>query len=146
MEWAPHVTVATVVERNNKYLLVEELSNGKLVFNQPAGHLDPNETLIEAAVRETVEETGWHVKVEGIVGMALYKSPTNQVTYHRTTFFGDAISHDTERKLDDGIQRAVWMSYEEMKASKDKMRSHLVISAVEQYRNGHRYPLDVIFD
>jgi ADP-ribose pyrophosphatase YjhB (NUDIX family) len=146
MEWVPHVTVATVVERNGKYLLVEELSNGKLVFNQPAGHLDANESLSEAAVRETVEETGWKVQIDGIVGIALYKSPHNQVTYHRTTFFGSAISHDPERQLDDGISRAIWMSYDEMQLAAAKMRSHLVLKAVEQYRNGHRYPVDVIYE
>ena len=146
MEWQPHVTVATIIEKDNKFLLVEEYSNGNLVFNQPAGHLDEDESLAEAAIRETLEETGWHIEPEGIVGLALYHSPHNQVTYHRTTFYAKAISHDASQPLDEGIERAVWMSYEEMLANKERMRSQLVIKAVEHYQNGHRYPLDMIFD
>ncbi|MCP3908476.1 MAG: NUDIX hydrolase [Oceanicoccus sp.] len=145
MEWQPHVTVATVVEKDGKYLLVEERCNGELVFNQPAGHLDPNETLEEAAVRETFEETGWHVKLKGVVGVALYTSPHNQVTYHRTTFYATAEEHDPQQTLDDGIQQAVWMSYEEMQANSERMRSHLVIQSIEQYQQGHRYPINLVF-
>lgn len=145
MGWFPHVTVATVIERDGKYLLVEEKSNGRVVFNQPAGHLDPNETLEQAAVRETYEETGWHVELKGIVGVALYTSPENNVTYHRTTFYADAMHCNPDAKLDDGIIGTVWMTYEEMQAASDKMRSNLVIRAVEQYQQGHRYCLDMVF-
>lgn len=146
MEWVPHITVATVIEKDGKYLLVEESSNGELVFNQPAGHLDPDETLNEAAVRETYEETGWNVELSGVVGLALYHSPHNQVTYQRTTFYGSPLSHNPNLKLDDGIERAVWMSYEEMLSNAARMRSPLVIKCVEQYQNGHRYPLELIFE
>lgn len=144
--WYPHVTVATVIERNGKYLLVEEQSNGRLVYNQPAGHLDPDESLEQAAARETLEETGWHIEIDGLVGAALYHSPHNGVTYHRTTFYGTAISHDPSVELDDGIERAVWLSYEEVLASSDKLRSKLVLRAIEQYRDGHKYPLSFIYD
>jgi ADP-ribose pyrophosphatase YjhB (NUDIX family) len=146
MDWQPHVTVATVIEKDGKYLLVEERCNGALVFNQPAGHLDPDETLEQAAVRETFEETGWHVDLQGVVGVALYTSPHNQVTYHRTTFYATAVSHDTEQPLDDGIEQAVWMSYEEMLNNSDRMRSHLVIKCIEQYQQGHRYPIGLVFE
>jgi 8-oxo-dGTP pyrophosphatase MutT (NUDIX family) len=145
-DWQPHVTVATVVEDNGHYLLVEEFRDGKLVYNQPAGHLDPNESLAEAAVRETLEETGWHIDLQGLVGLALYYAPQNQTTYHRTTFYAQAIRHDPELTLDDGIERAVWMSYEDMLNAADKMRSKLVIQAVEQYRNNHKYPLSMIYN
>ena len=144
--WYPHVTVATVIEREGKYLLVEERSNGKLVYNQPAGHLDPNETLEQAALRETLEETGWHIQVEGVVGIALYESQHNGVTYHRTTFYGTALKHDPNLELDSGIERAIWLSYEEILAASDKLRSKLVLRAIEQYRNGHKYPLSLIYD
>lgn len=146
MEWQPHVTVATVIEQDDKYLLVEEQGNGGLVINQPAGHLDPDESLLEAAVRETYEETGWRVALKGVVGIALYTSPLNGVTYHRTTFYADPVKHNPDIELDQGIERALWMTYEEMKAASARMRSHLVISAVEQYRQGHRYPLNMIFE
>lgn len=147
MSWQPHVTVATIIERKGQFLLVEEISKekGQLVFNQPAGHLEANETLQEAAIRETFEETGWHIELQGLVGIALYQSPLNGVTYHRTTFFGSALRQDLSAQLDAGIHRAVWMSYEEMLANSDKMRSELVIRAVEQYRNGHQYPLSLIY-
>lgn len=145
MEWFPHVTVATVIEHNGKFLLIKEQSNGSLVINQPAGHLDPDETLQEAAIRETFEETGWHIRLLGVVGVGLYTSPTNNVTYHRTTFYAEAIEHDPEAILDDGIEGTIWMTYEEMQSSSDKMRSELVIRSVEQYRQGHKYSLDMIF-
>ncbi|WP_026244582.1 NUDIX hydrolase [Dasania marina] len=145
MEWQPHVTVATIIERDKQFLLVEEMSHGKQVYNQPAGHLDPNETLQQAAVRETLEETGWAIELQGLVGVALYESPHNGVTYHRTTFYGKALNHHPELPLDDGIVRAVWMSYEEILASSDKLRSRLVLSAIEQYQNGHLYPLNFIY-
>jgi len=146
MTWQPHVTVATVIEDNGKFLLVEERCNGQLVFNQPAGHLDPDESLIQAAARETLEETGWTVDIAGVVGAALYTSPHNNVTYHRTTFFATPLSHNSEQNLDDGIERVVWMTLEQMHEHKAQMRSELVITAVEQYLDGHRYPLSMIYD
>lgn len=146
MDWIPHVTVATVIERDGKFLLVEEFSEGQLVYNQPAGHLDPNETLEQAAIRETLEETGWTIALDGLVGIALYQSPYNQTTYHRTTFYGTAIEHNPELELDSGIQRAVWLSYDEIVAISDKLRSKLVLRAIQQYRDGHRYPLSFIYD
>ena len=145
MQWLPHSTVATIVKHNDKYLLVEEHSHGRLVYNQPAGHLEANETLIEAAVRETLEETGWTVQIDGVVGVALYTAPSNNVTYHRTCFAATALSHDPDRPLDKDIEQAIWMSYEEMLAASDKMRSELVIKSVEQYQNGHLYPLSLFF-
>ncbi|WP_101757073.1 NUDIX hydrolase [Oceanicoccus sp. KOV_DT_Chl] len=146
MEWQPHVTVATIVEQDGKFLLVEELCNNELVFNQPAGHLDPNETLAQAAIRETMEETGWTVELIGVVGVGLYTSPHNDTTYHRTTFHAKAVAHDAQQPLDEGIQQAVWMSYEEVLAVADRMRSPMVIRTIEQYLAGHRYPLDLVYD
>jgi ADP-ribose pyrophosphatase YjhB (NUDIX family) len=145
MQWLPHVTVATVIEQDGKFLLVEEQAETGLVFNQPAGHLEANETLVQAAKRETYEETGWHVDIRGVVGVALYTSPINKVTYHRTTFHAKAIEYDAAAQLDDGIVRAIWMSYDEMQLASARMRSLLVLKSVEQYLQGHRYPLDMIF-
>lgn len=145
MNWYPHVTVATVVERDNTFLLVEEQAESGLVFNQPAGHLEAGETLAQAAVRETLEETAWTVTLRGVVGFGLYTSPHNGVTYYRTTFFADPRSHDPRRVLDKGIERAVWMSYEEILAESDRMRSDLVIEVINRYRSGHRYPLTMIY-
>lgn len=145
MDWFAHVTVATVVEDNGRFLLVEEEADGKRVFNQPAGHLEPNESLVQAALRETLEETAWTVQIDGVVGVGLYTTPDAATTYYRTTFFGRPLRHDPKRRLDDGILRAVWLSPEEIRAQSARMRSPLVAKVVEQYLNGHRYPLSMIF-
>lgn len=144
MSWSPHVTVATIVERDNRYLMVYEESDGKKVFNQPAGHLDPNETLADAAIRETLEETGWTVNLTGVVGVNLYTAPGNGITYFRTTFIGQAISHDQSRKLDTGIIEAVWLTYEELIERKAQMRSPMTLQIIDDYRNGRRFPLSVV--
>lgn len=144
MTWVPHVTVATVVERDNRFLIVYEDADGKLVYNQPAGHLDPDETLQEAAIRETLEETGWTVKLTGVVGVNLYTAPSNGITYCRTAFIAEAISHDPTRKLDTGIIEAVWLTYEELVARKDQLRSPMTLQIIEEYRAGRRFPLEVV--
>ena len=144
MTWAPHITVATIVERNNHFLMVYEEADGRKVYNQPAGHLDPNETLKQAAVRETLEETGWLVSLTGIVGVNLYTAPSNGITYLRTTFIADAISQDTERALDTGIIAAVWLTYEEICTRKKQLRSPMTLTIIDDYRTGKRFPLTVI--
>ncbi|QEY14802.1 NUDIX hydrolase [Cellvibrio sp. KY-GH-1] len=144
MTWAPHVTVATIIERDNRYLMVYEESDGKKVYNQPAGHLDPNETLLDAAIRETLEETGWAIQLTGVVGVNLYTAPSNGITYFRTTFIGEAISHDAKRPLDTGIIEAVWLSYEELLERKEQLRSPMTLQIIEDYRAGRRFPLSVV--
>lgn len=144
MTWAPHVTVATVIERDNRFLMVYEDADGKLVYNQPAGHLDPDETLQQAAIRETLEETGWTVKLTGVVGVNLYTAPSNGITYCRTTFIAEAISQDLSRKLDTGIIEAVWLTYEELVEHKDQLRSPMTLQIIEEYRAGRRFPLEVV--
>lgn len=144
MTWAPHVTVATIIERDNRFLMVYEEADGKKVYNQPAGHLDPDESLYEAAIRETLEETGWTVKLTGVVGVNLYTAPSNGVTYLRTTFIAEALTHDAGRKLDTGIIEAVWLTYEELVKRNDQLRSPMTLRIIEDYRNGRRFPLDVI--
>lgn len=144
MTWAPHVTVATIIERDNRYLMVYEEADGKEVYNQPAGHLDPDETLCQAAIREALEETGWAISLTGVVGVNLYTAPSNGVTYMRTTFIGEALSRDTGRKLDTGIIEAVWLTYEELVARKDQLRSPMTLQIIEDYRAGRRFPLEVV--
>ena len=146
MTWAPHVTVATIVERDNRFLMVYEEADGKQVYNQPAGHLDPNETLKAAAIRETLEETGWTVELTGVVGVNLYTAPSNGITYFRTTFIAKPLSHAPDYKLDTGIIEAVWLSYEELVARKDQLRSPMTLQIVEEYLAGRRFPLSVVGD
>ncbi|MDB3856474.1 NUDIX hydrolase [Halieaceae bacterium] len=144
-DWYPHVTVATVIERDGKFLLVEERSSGRLVYNQPAGHVEQGETLFEAALRETLEESRWQVELKGVIGITLYTTTTSGTTYNRTAFYADPITECLDRAYDKGIERAVWMSYDEIIAAKDKMRSDRVIKTIDQYLSGHRYPLELIY-
>ncbi len=140
-----HVTVATVIERDGRFLLVEEQAPEGLVINQPAGHVELGETLAQAAVRETLEETGCNVALDGILGLAQHRAPANGVTYLRTTFFGHIVSENPQATLDTGIVRTLWMSYEDMQIDSDRMRSPLVINSVAQYLAGHRWPLETIY-
>lgn len=146
--WKPSVTVAAVIERQGQFLLVEEETSDGIRFNQPAGHLDPGESLAQAVVRETMEETAHDFTPQALVGMYMARylsSRTRQeVTYLRFAFCGVAgDSHD--RALDVGILRAVWMSYDELLACRDKHRSDLVLRCVDDYRAGQRAPLSTIF-
>ena len=144
-DWYPHVTVATVIERDGKFLLVEERSSGRLVYNQPAGHVEQGETLFEAALRETLEESRWQVELKGVIGITLYTTTTSGTTYNRTAFYAEPITECLDRAYDKCIERAVWMSYDEIIAAKDKMRSDRVIKTIDQYLSGHRYPLELIY-
>lgn len=142
--WYAHVTVATVVERDGRFLLVEERSNDQIAYNQPAGHLERHESLIEAAIRETREETRWIVEPDHVLGLNLYESPNNQVTYLRVTFAARPIAENPLLPLDDDIIAAHWLSYEEVLALSYQLRSPLVLKDIEQYRAGVRYPLDIV--
>lgn len=141
--WAPHITVATVVEQNSRFLLVHEKDHGQPVFNQPAGHWEQGETLIEAAQRETLEETGWLVNIEHFLGVYVYTSPHNGVTYQRIAFSGK-VQEQQHRKLDDGIIEAVWLSLEEVREQQAQHRSPMVIRLIEDYLAGKCYPLSMI--
>ena len=145
--WQPHVTVATVIARGGRYLLVEERDkhSGELVFNQPAGHLEQGETLAAAALRETLEETGWEVRLQGILGVALYTAPANDVTYYRTTFLAEPIGPVAGAILDTDIHAVHWLDYEAIRANSARMRSPLVLASIELHRRDICYPLDLIY-
>ncbi|MDQ2077229.1 NUDIX hydrolase [Marinimicrobium sp. ABcell2] len=144
MTWAPHVTVATVVEKQGRFLLVRERPNDREVYNQPAGHLEEGETLEEAALRETLEETGWQVKLTGLLGIGLYLAPANGVTYVRHTFIAEPVTHLPEQTLDDGILAAEWLSYAEILERRAQLRSPMVLDAVDEFLSGQRYPLEML--
>jgi len=147
MRWLAHVTVATIVEDQGRFLLVEEMSaDRKQVFNQPAGHLEANETLLEAAVRETLEETGWDVELTAVTGIYLYTAPSNGVTYQRVCFAARPLRHHPERALDDGILGARWMTRDELAVQPERWRSHLVLRCIDDYLEGERFPLTLIRD
>ena len=145
MQWKPNATVAAVAEKDGRFLLVEENINGELVFNQPAGHLEHGETLIEAVKRETLEETAWEFEPEYLIGVYLYPNPHNaEITYLRFCFFGQCTNENKGQKLDDGIVRATWLSPEEIKKEQKRMRSPLVEQCINDYLKGNRYPLDIL--
>ncbi len=144
MRWTPHATVACIVEHDGKFLLVEEMADGKRVFNQPAGHLEPGETFVEAARRETLEETGWEVEPEALLGLYTYYAPSNGQTYHRFCFIARALRQQPDASLDDGIIGPHWLTRSEIGALGPQLRSQLVTRCIDDYLRGVRYPLDFI--
>jgi ADP-ribose pyrophosphatase YjhB (NUDIX family) len=144
MQWKPNVTVAAIIEDEGRFLLVEEDADNYIVFNQPAGHLEKNETLISAIKREVMEETARVFEPETLVGVYLYPNPHLDIIYLRFCFAGKCIKYHTARPLDEGIIRAVWLSKEEIEANQDKMRSPMVLNCINDYLSGKRYPLELI--
>ena len=142
--WKPHVTVAAIGERNGKFLLIRETVKGKIVFNQPAGHLEENETLVDAVVRETFEETRYHFTPSGLQGIYRSKPEENtDITYLRFLFSG-IFGEQLNGELDQGIISAQWLSYDEIKACQAEHRSPLVMQCLDDYLNHPPCPLDVI--
>lgn len=146
MTWHPHVTLAVVVEQAGRFLLVHEHTEEGRVYNQPAGHLERNESFVEGAVREALEETGWRVKATAVLGLSRYVAPSNGVTYVRITLAAAPIEHLPDAELDEGIIEAVWLSYEEILAKRNQLRSPLVLGDIERYRHGQFYPLELLGD
>lgn len=144
MVWKPNVTVAAVVQRDGKFLLVEEETDAGLAFNQPAGHLEPGESLVAAAVREALEETAYHFKPTHLVGIYSWRHPTKDLTYLRFAFGGELRGWEAERKLDDGIVGARWLTLEEVRATQARHRSPLVRRCIEDLLAGKSYPLDLL--
>lgn len=142
-KWLPRVTVATVIEDDGKFLMVEEDIYGEKILNQPAGHLEPGETLMQAAVRETLEETGWHIQVEHLIEFSQWTSPNSKNHYLRSCFAGKAISFNPDQQLDDGILQAVWMTRDEVAENLNRLRSPLVLHHIDHHINGKKTDADV---
>jgi 8-oxo-dGTP pyrophosphatase MutT (NUDIX family) len=148
VRWKPNVTVAALIERNGRFLLVEEDTSDGLLLNNPAGHLDPGESPVEAAVREALEETGRHFTPEGFLGMYMSRFRRTRtgedITYLRLAFFGSVSEADPALELDEGIVRTVWMTADEIRACPERHRSPLVLECIESYLAGQRYPLGIL--
>lgn len=144
MSWNPEVTVAAIVERSGRYLLVEELIAGQLVLNQPAGHLENGETLVEAAIRETREETAWRFRPQALVGVYLWSKPDTGRSFLRFAFCGTVDQHDASQPLDRGIQRALWLTRDQLLAQTARLRSPMVMRGLDDYLKGRRLPLDAV--
>jgi len=144
MLWKPNVTVAAIVERGGRFLLVEEDTDRGRLFNQPAGHLDPDETLLQAVVRETLEETACVFEPAALLGVYQYRQRDSDVTYLRFAFTGEVTAQQEGRALDHGIVRAVWLTPDEIRALAGRHRSPLVVRCIEDYLAGQRYPLKML--
>ena len=144
MIWKPNVTVAAIVERDGKFLLVEEKTGDGILFNQPAGHLEVRESLVEAVIRETLEETAHHFTPEYLVGIYQWRHPHKDITYLRFAFGGNITSFEPDRPLDKGILRADWFAHDEIQTGTARHRSPLVLQCVDDYLAGKRYPLELV--
>ncbi|MGB1561361.1 MAG: NUDIX hydrolase [Sinimarinibacterium flocculans] len=144
MSWSPHVVVACVVERDGRFLIVEERIAGEMRLNQPAGHWEQGETLIEGARRETLEETRWEVEPTHVLGLYHVDPPGLGYGFLRIAFAADARCERSELALDDGIARALWLTRDEIAASHERHRSPMVLRCVDDYLAGVRYPLSLI--
>jgi 8-oxo-dGTP pyrophosphatase MutT (NUDIX family) len=142
--WKPNTTVAAIIEQNGKFLLVEENTDRGNRFNQPAGHLEDGETLLQAVIRETMEESAYEFMPEALLGIYHWKHPHNDTTYLRFAFIGKVGVNYPMQELDIGIVQAVWMDIDEMRDKAGLMRSPQVLMCVEDYLAGKRYPLEVV--
>jgi 8-oxo-dGTP pyrophosphatase MutT (NUDIX family) len=139
-----HVTVACVVQRDGKFLLVEETVGEQLVLNQPSGHWEDGETLLDGAIREALEETGWDVRPTALLGIYEYTPPGLGYGFLRFAFLAEALRHHPDRLLDAGIARAVWLTPGELRAASTRHRSPMVQQAVDDALAGRSLPLSTI--
>ena len=146
--WKPNVTVSAIIERDGRFLLVEEQTADGLRLNTPAGHLDPSESPVDACVREVMEETAYSFTPTALVGIYMNRfvrtRTGSDITYLRFAFGGCVEGFEPELKLDDGIVRAVWLSLDELRATRERHRSPLILQCCEDYLAGRRFPLDLL--
>jgi 8-oxo-dGTP pyrophosphatase MutT (NUDIX family) len=143
-QWKANVTVAAVVERDGAFLLVEEQTDDGIRYNQPAGHLEAGESLIDAVIRETLEESACDFTPQALLGIYQYAHPRDGVTYLRFAFTGTLSAPRPGRALDDGILRALWMPVDEIRACRERHRSPLLLQCVDDYLGGQRHPLQLL--
>jgi len=147
IRWTPHVTVAAIIEQDDKFLLVEENINDQLLLNQPAGHWENNETLVEAVIRETLEETAWHFSPEFLIGIYQWQLPSNtKETYLRFAFSGTIDQFEKERELDSPIVRTIWQDYGTLLQTKKRHRSPQLLLCIDDYLKGNRFPIDCLIE
>jgi 8-oxo-dGTP pyrophosphatase MutT (NUDIX family) len=142
--WKPSVTVAAVIEQSGHYLLVEEMTAEGLKLNNPAGHLDPGQSLIDAVRRETLEETGWDFEPEAVSGIYLWKNPELEATFLRVAFNGHCLRHHPERRLDHGIVAAHWLTRAELGGDRYPLRTPMVLECIDDVLAGKRVPLEML--
>ena len=147
--WRPSVTVAAIIERDGRFLMIEEETSGGLKLNNPAGHLDPGESLADGCAREALEETAWHFTPTALVGVYMARfvkqADGEDITYLRFAFCGELGAHEPQRGLDEGIVRVLWMTYDELRATADRHRSPMVLRCIDDYLAGVRIPLSQVY-
>lgn len=141
MSWKPDLTVAAIIEREGRFLFVEERIQGRRVFNQPAGHVEDGETLLAAVIRETQEETAWHFVPEYLLGIYLWRAPGSGRSTLRLAFTGTVTEHDPRQALDPPVLATHWLTRDEIMARRQALRSPLVTLCIEDYLAGRRLPL-----
>jgi 8-oxo-dGTP pyrophosphatase MutT (NUDIX family) len=137
----PEITVAAIAETEGRFLVVEERINQRLVFNQPAGHVEHGESLLTAVAREVREETAWRFGATALIGVYLWRSPESGVTTMRFAFSGTVDDHQAAQPLDHGIIGTHWLSRADLKEREKRLRSPLVMRCIEDYLDGKRQPL-----
>jgi ADP-ribose pyrophosphatase YjhB (NUDIX family) len=142
--WKPNVTVAAVIERDGRFLLVEEAIGGEVIYNQPAGHLEDGESLLAAVTREVLEETACHFTPEALLGVYRWRKPDGSVTYLRVAFIGSCSEPEPGRNLDEGVLAARWYTRDEAAAL--RLRSPIVLRCIDDYRAGIRHPLSALVE
>ena len=138
------MTVAALIENEGRFLMVQERIAGKPVFNQPAGHLEDNETLLDAVIRETREETAWQFEPQSVTGIYRWRHPENGKTFIRVSFAGKGLYHDPACELDTDIERTLWLTPDELRQQPDRLRSPMVLRSIEDYLSGSCYPLALL--
>ena len=143
MAWKPDVTVAALVQREGRFLIVEERIGGQRVLNQPAGHVEDAESLRVAVIRETLEETAWHFVPEALLGVYLWRNPRGRSTL-RIAFTGSVSRHEPHRSLDPPVLAAHWLSRDELLARRAEHRTPLVLRCIDDFLSGQRLPLTAL--
>ncbi len=144
MPLRPDVTVAAVAETSGRFLIVEERIKGRVVFNQPAGHVEIGESLLQAVIRETFEETAWRFTPQALLGIYLWQPPSSDRATLRFAFAGSVRDHDPAQALDRGILRTHWLSRPELEQREPQLRTSLVLRCIDDYVAGRRYPLELV--
>jgi ADP-ribose pyrophosphatase YjhB (NUDIX family) len=138
-----HLTVATVIQDNQRFLMVKETKFGRSVINQPAGHVEPGEDIIDAAIRETYEETGWKVEIQNLIGIYSSKSTISGITYYRLAFSAVAVAYEDQATIDSDIDEVLWLTEEDIIRNSDNLRSESVLECIKDFNKGMVFPLDI---
>lgn len=144
MIWRPDLAAAAVIQRDDRFLIVEERIRGNLLLNQPAGHVDDGESIIDAVIRETLEETAWHFVPRSLLGIYLWRNPDNGHSILRVAITGEVTSHDSARRLDKPVVAAHWMERAALLAQAGRLRSPLVMRCIDDYLAGQRHDLSAL--